>query len=63
MNIGELERKLADLAAAREAVDHAQAVKDRHMWHRSFAWLDRQNAWIDHLERELWKLREEEIKL
>jgi hypothetical protein len=62
MNIGELENKLERLRKAREAVDHAQAVKDRHMlWHRSWKWLDRQNAWIDHLERQLEKLREETL--
>lgn len=63
MTIGELEKKLADLAKARADVDHAQAIKDRHRWYMSWAWLDRQNSYIDYLERKLWTLREEEIKL
>jgi hypothetical protein len=59
MNIGELERKLDRLAQARAKVAHAQAVYDRHHWHRSWCWRDRQIDWINHLECELEKLREE----
>lgn len=59
MNMGEMERALERLRIAREKVNHAQAVYDRHHWYRSWRWRDRQIEWITHLERELEKLREQ----
>lgn len=61
MNIGELEKKLADLATARNDVNKAQAVWDKQARFRGAAWRDRQSAWMNHLERELFRLREETL--